>query len=101
MSRVVWNLVTIHGELHAAVPTVSVAVTVSGVVGVSVERSNQLRHLIMALDAAEGSFGVEHAGGGPAQHHLPVPPAGEVAVGGTRDGDHRLERYLKPGLLSS
>jgi hypothetical protein len=37
------------------------------------------------------TFGVEHAGRGPAQHHLPVAPAGDVAVGGPGDGDHRLD----------
>lgn len=60
--------------------------------GVSVESSNELGHLFVALDASEGSFGVEHAGGGPAQHHLPVAPAGDVAVGGPGDRDHRVDR---------
>src|SRR5258708_14751222 len=45
-------------------------------VGVSLEGGNELGHLFVALDAAEGSLGVEHAGGGPAQHHLPVAPTG-------------------------
>ena len=31
-------------------------------VGVSVEGGDELGHLFVALDAAEGSFGVEHAG---------------------------------------
>src|SRR6478735_4164841 len=44
-------------------------------VGVSVERVDELGHLLVALDTAERSFGVEHAGGGPTQHHLPVTPA--------------------------
>jgi len=48
-------------------------------------------HLLVALDPAEGSFGVEHAGRGPAQHHLSVAPAGDVAVGGPCDGDHDLD----------
>ena len=50
--------------------------------GVSAEGVDELGHLLVALDAAEGSFGVEHARGGPAQHHLPVAPAGDVSVGG-------------------
>jgi hypothetical protein len=61
-------------------------------VGVSVEGGDELGHLFVALDAAEGSFGVEHAGRGPAQHHLAVAPPGDVAVGGRGDGDHRLDR---------
>jgi len=61
-------------------------------VGVSVEGGDELGHLFVALDAAEGSFGVEHAGRGPAQHHLAVAPPGDVAVGGPGDGDHRLDR---------
>ena len=45
-----------------------------------------------ASAAAERALGVEHAGGGPAQHHLPVAPAGEVTVRGSGDGDHRFDR---------
>src|SRR5215204_6880920 len=60
-------------------------------VDVSLEGGDELGHLLVTLDAAEGSFGVEHAGGGPAQHHLPVAPTGYVAVGGSGDGDHRLD----------
>jgi len=41
-------------------------------VGVALEGGDELGHLFVALDAAEGSFGVEHAGRGPAQHHLPT-----------------------------
>jgi hypothetical protein len=41
-------------------------------VGVSAQCLDELGHLFVALDAAEGSLGVEHARGGPAQHHLPV-----------------------------
>src|SRR6202011_1209657 len=41
-------------------------------VGVSAQGVDELGHLLVALDAREGSLGVEHAGGGPAQHHLPV-----------------------------
>ena len=40
----------------------------------SAEGVDQLGHLLVSLDAAEGSFGVEHARGGPAQHHLAVAP---------------------------
>ena len=58
---------------------------------VSVERFDELRHLLVALDPAERSLGVEHPGGGPAQHHVPVAPTGHVAVGGPGDGDHRLD----------
>ena len=61
-------------------------------VGVSVEGGAELGHLFVALDAAEGSFGVKHAGRVPAQHHLAVAPPGDVAVGGRGDGDHRLDR---------
>src|SRR6478672_10981161 len=64
-------------------------------VGVSVQSPDELRHLFVALDAAEGSFGVEHAGRCPAQHHLSVAPTGDVAVGGPRDGDHRLDRVRR------
>jgi hypothetical protein len=60
-------------------------------VGVSVEGGDELGHLLVALDAAEGSLRVEHAGGSPAQHHVSVAPAGDVAVGGAGDGDHRLD----------
>ncbi len=34
--------------------------------GVSVQGIDELGHLLVALDAAEGSLGVEHAGGGAA-----------------------------------
>ena len=40
-------------------------------VGVPAKGGDELGHLLVALDAAEGSFGVEHARSGPAQHHLP------------------------------
>jgi hypothetical protein len=60
-------------------------------VGVSVQRGNELRHLLVALDPAERALRVEHARGGPAQHHLPVAPVGDVAVGGAGDRDHRLD----------
>jgi hypothetical protein len=41
-------------------------------------------HLLVALDAAEGSLGVEHASGGPAPYHLFVAPApGSKAFGPT------------------
>lgn len=43
------------------------------------------------FDAMEGSFGVEHAGRGPAQHHLAVAPAGAVTVGRSGYRDHRLD----------
>ena len=45
-------------------------------VGVPLEGGDELGHLLVALDAAEGSLGVEHAGCGPAQYHLPVAPTG-------------------------
>ena len=57
------------------------AVVAEGV-GMSVQRGDQLRHLRVALDAAEGSLGVEHASGGPAQHHVFVARAGDDGVGG-------------------
>src|SRR6476469_4473721 len=60
--------------------------------GVSAQGVDELGHLLVALDAAEGPFGVEHSRGGPAQHHLPVAPAGDVAVGGSGDRDHRFDR---------
>ena len=40
-------------------------------VGVSGKGVDELGILLMALNAAEESLGVGHAGGGPAQHHLP------------------------------
>src|ERR671933_541628 len=40
-------------------------------VGVSAQRGDEVGHLLVALDPAEGALRVEHAGGGPAQHHLP------------------------------
>ena len=36
----------------------------------SAEGVDELGHLLVALDAAEGSLGVEHAGRGPAQHRV-------------------------------
>ena len=53
---------------------------------------DELGHLLVALDAAEGPFSVEHAGRGPAQHHLPVAPTGDVTVGRAGYRDHRLDR---------
>src|SRR6266536_2373458 len=70
--------------------TDSFGASVGGRVGVSAQRGDELGHLLVALDPAERALGVEHAGSGPAQHHLPVAPAGDVAVGGARDRDHRL-----------
>src|SRR3954467_2156367 len=43
-----------------------------------VERGAQLRQVQVAVDAAELLAGLEHAGGAPAQRHLPVAPALDV-----------------------
>jgi len=37
-------------------------------VGVAVQGSDELGHLLVALDSAERAFGVEHPGGGPVAH---------------------------------
>src|SRR6478672_11705984 len=69
-------------------------------VDVSLEGGDELGHLLVALDAAEGAFGVEHAGRGPAQNHLPVTPTGYIAIGRFGDGDHRFDgvgRGQRPG----
>ncbi|CCG02442.1 Putative helicase (fragment) [Blastococcus saxobsidens DD2] len=57
-----------------------------------VERGAQLRQVQVAVDPAELLAGLDHAGGAPAQGHLPVPPALDVAGVITTDGDHRLDR---------
>jgi hypothetical protein len=60
--------------------------------GVSVQRGDELGHLLVALDPPEGPLGVDHSGCGPAQYHLRVLTVGDVAVGGPRDRDHRVDR---------
>ncbi len=46
----------------------------------------------VAVDAAELLAGLEHPGGAPAQRHLPVPPALDVAGVLSADRDHALDR---------
>jgi hypothetical protein len=48
-----------------------------------------------ALDAAEGPFGVDHAGGGPGQHHLAVDQLVELA--GERGDADELRRLAAGG----
>jgi hypothetical protein len=45
----------------------------------------------VAVDAAELFAGFDHAGGAPAQRHLPVAPAFDVACVFAADRDHRLD----------
>src|SRR5215210_6974595 len=47
--------------------------------------------VLVADDLAELGFGFEHAGGRPAQAHVAVLPALDVAAGGAADADHRLD----------
>ena len=46
----------------------------------------------VAVDPAELLAGFDHAGGAPAQRHLPVAPVFDVAGVVAADGDHRLDR---------
>jgi len=48
--------------------------------------------VLVADDLSELAFGFEHPGGGPAQAHVAVLPALDVAAGGAADADHRLDR---------
>ena len=48
--------------------------------GVPVQGIDELGHLLVAPDAAEGSLGVEHVRGGPAQHHLRLLVVSVVAL---------------------
>jgi len=55
--------------------------------------------VLVADDLSELAFGFEHPGGGPAQAHVAVLPALDVAAGGaadaaswTRDGEERFAR---------
>jgi glycosyltransferase involved in cell wall biosynthesis len=90
MSRVSWNLGDDPWRILCG-GTGRIGVGGGVGVGVSAQRVDELRQLLVALDAAEGLFGVEHARGGPAQRHLSIAPAGNVAVGGPRERDHRRD----------
>ena len=63
-------------------------------VGVPVQGGDELGHLLIALDPAERALGVEHPGGGSAQHHVAVAPAGDVTVRRSGDADHGLDGVL-------
>src|SRR4029453_2485963 len=56
-----------------------------------VEGDAQRRQVQMAIDAAELLGCLAHAGGDPAQHHLPVLPAPDVDGMVAADLDHRLD----------
>ena len=45
----------------------------------------------VTVDAAELFAGLDHAGGAPAQRHLPVAPAFDVGGVLAAHGDHRLD----------
>jgi hypothetical protein len=54
------------------------------------ERAAQCGQVQVAVDAAELLAGLDHTGGAPAQHHLPVAPTFYVSGVLAADGDHRL-----------
>jgi len=49
----------------------------------------------VSVDPAELFTGLDHPGGAPAQRHLPVTPAFDVAGVIATNRDHRLDGYLK------
>jgi hypothetical protein len=55
------------------------------------ERSDERRHLPVALAPAEAGFRVEHPGGTPAFDHLAVAPPLHVLGRVARDRDHALD----------
>src|SRR4051794_29522476 len=57
-----------------------------------VERGAQLGQVQVTVDPTELLAGLDHAGGAPAQRHLPVAPALDVGRVGPADGDHALDR---------
>ncbi len=58
----------------------------------SADRCDQDAHVVVALDAPEAPFGLDHAGGHPPLDHLAVAPVLDVAGDVAGDGDHRLDR---------
>jgi hypothetical protein len=56
----------------------------------SAERGDQRRHISIPFYPTEALDGFEHAGGDPAQHHLPTPPALDVALHVTRATEQTL-----------
>src|SRR5438093_13181782 len=59
---------------------------------VAFDRDDEGGEVAVADDLPNLPFGFEHAGGGPAQRHLPRGPALHVALGAPDDLDHRLAR---------
>ena len=61
-------------------------------VAVALDLDDEFGEVGVADYAAELPFGLEHAGCGPAQRHLPGLPAFHVAARAAHDLDHRLAR---------
>jgi hypothetical protein len=59
---------------------------------VALDRDEEGGEVAVADDLPELPFGFEHAGGGPAQRHLPGTPALHVALRPADDLDHRFDR---------
>ncbi len=63
--------------------------------GIALDGDGERRELGVADHAAERLLGLEHPGGRPAQAHVAVLPALDVAAGGAADADHRLDRVRR------
>ncbi len=94
MSRVPWNFGGGH-EPQAALTLLICRIGSDSLARRhAVEGGPQSGQVQVAVDAAELLAGFDHAGGAPAQRHLPVPPAFDVAGVVTADRDHRLDALV-------
>jgi hypothetical protein len=78
MSRVPWNFgdgPTVSGDVHEVI----LHEGSDSFGGLALERGAQCGQVQMTVEAAELLAGLDHAGGAPAQRHLPVAPALDVA----------------------
>jgi hypothetical protein len=83
-----WRPVDQLGHVHEVI----LAWTSDSFGDLALERGAQRAQVQVAVDAAELLAGLDHPGGAPAQRHLPVAPALDVARAGPADRDHALDR---------